>query len=433
MILRQALLFLTAAGLLVSWRFGPEWPMFQAIVAALFATVMVGWILHRFHLAWSWALIPILAIPLWPATELVLGTTVYRNATILELLRWTTYTAIFVLAFWFFRRRAEINWLLRVLIVFSLLLAAEATMQHFAGNGKMFWLFTARYVDGAMGPFINRDHYASFMALILPMAILRAFDEPKRRLTYVLAAAAIYASVIAGASRAGSLLVTAEVLLCLFLITLRPVAQAMPAWHRHRFTLATIFLVAALVAVVGWEPLYDRFMQKDPYQGRRELAISSLAMIRDKPLTGFGVGTWTTVYPAYAVFDVGLFANAAHNDWLQWAADGGIPFAALFFALFCIALMVSWRVPWAIGLAAVFIHCAIDFPIEGGRYQPAMFFLIFGAALGRWQTVIRTSPPTLAEIESPLRQPSPRPDPADALAGSTYSGRPGQRPRRVRP
>jgi len=173
--------------------------------------------------------------------------------------------------------------------------------------------------------------------------------------------------------------------------------------------------VAALVAVVGWEPLYDRFMQKDPYQGRRELAISSLAMIRDKPLSGFGAGTWTTVYPAYAIFDFGLFANAAHNDWLQWASDGGIPFAAVFFSLFCISLVVSWRVPWAIGIAAVFIHCAIDFPLEG-RYLPAMFFLIFGAALGRWQTVIRTSPNTLAEIESPLSRPSWRPD---AMAGST--------------
>ncbi len=418
MILRRVLFVLTTAGLLVAWRTGPEWLLFQACTVAILAAAVAGWALQRFTVKWSWALLPVLAIPLWPAAQLAFGVTVYRHATLLELLRWNTYAAVFVLAFWSFRRRAEINWLLRGLIIFSLVLAAEATMQHFAGNGKMFWLFTARYVDGAMGPFINRDHYASFMALILLMAILRAFDEPTRRWTYVLAAAAIYASVIAGASRAGSLLVTAEVLLCLFLITIRPTAQGMPAWHRHRFTLATLFLVAALVAVVGWQPLYDRFMLPDPYQGRRELAISTLAMIRDRPLTGFGAGTWTTVYPAYAIFDFGRFANAAHNDWLQWAADGGIPFAAVFFALFCISLAIAWRVPWAIGIAAVFIHSTIDFPIEGGRYQPAILFLIFGAALGRWQTVIRTSPSTLAEIEVPLRRPCPRPSPTDALAGN---------------
>ena len=66
-----------------------------------------------------------------------------------------------------------------------------------------------------MGPILNRDHYAAFMALIIPMAMLGAFEDKRRRFTYVLAAAAMYASVIASLSRAGSLLATAEVLLCL--------------------------------------------------------------------------------------------------------------------------------------------------------------------------------------------------------------------------
>jgi O-antigen ligase len=256
-------------------------------------------------------------------------------------------------------------------------------MQYFAGNGKIFWLFTVPPWSGdTFGPFLNRDHYASFIALILPMAVLRAFDDPRRRLTYILAAAAMYASVIACQSRAGALLVTAEILLCLFLVTIRPGEQA-SAWHRHRLSLAAVFLVAALVAVVGWEPLWNRFGEKDPYRGRREYAIASLSMIRERPLTGFGLGSWNTVYPAHAIFDEGLWANAAHSDWLQWACDGGIPFAIVFFILFCSSLAVCWRVPWAIGIPAVFIHCTVDFPIEGGRYIAAMFFLVFGAAVGR--------------------------------------------------
>ena len=222
-----------------------------------------------------------------------------------------------------------------------------------------------------MGPFINRDHYASLMALILPMAILRAFDEPRRRMTYILAAAAMYASVVAGASRAGSLLVTAEVLVCLFLV------------KRNRVSIAVPLLIAALVAVVGWEPLLQRFQDTDPYKYRREFAQSTIQMIHDQPLHGFGLGTWTTVYPRYATFDPGLYVNAAHNDWLQWAADGGIPFAGLFFILFVISLVVAWRVPWALGIPAVFIHCTVDFPVQGGRYIPVVMFLIFGVAVRR--------------------------------------------------
>ena len=134
---------------------------------------------------------------------------------------------------------------------------------------------------------------------------------------------------------------------------------------------------------MGWETVWNRFFEKDPYTGRRELALSSINMVKDRPLTGFGAGTWTAVYPAYALIDPGLFANAAHNDWLQWAADGGIPFAGFFFVLFCVSVVVCWKVPWAIGIPAVFIHCVVDFPIGDGRYFPAVLFLIFGAALAR--------------------------------------------------
>lgn len=387
--IRISLVVLCLLGLLFTWHpDSPEWPVFQGLALLLFAVTIIGWAMGRLELQWSWTLLPMLLIVAWPAMQLLTGGTVYRNATILELLRWSAYAAIFLLAFWLFRGRSEIYLLLRILIIYSLILAAVSTMEFFAGNGKVFWIFTTpTWNPASMGPFMNRDHYASFMALVLPMAILRAFDEPKRRLTYVLAAAAIYASVVAGTSRAGSLVVTMEVLLCLAFLTFRSSGRG-SAWERHRLTLGTVFLVAALVAVVGWEPLLKRFEEQDPYKGRRELVISTTAMILEKPWTGHGLGTWVNVYPSHAVFDIGLFANAAHNDWLQWASDGGIPFALLFFALFCTSIYICWRVPWAIGVPAVFIHCTVDFPIEGGRYISAAVFLIFGAALGRHHAIM---------------------------------------------
>ena len=204
MIVRLSLVLFTLAGILIAWRRSDvEWNVYQAIIFLIFNLVILGWALKRISVQWTWAFAPLVAIAAWPAFQLMAGITVYRYITIVELLRWTTYAAIFALSFWSFRQRHEISWLLRVLIVFSLCVAAISTMQHFAGNGKMYWIFKS--VDPVdMGPFLNRDHYASYMALIIPMAMLRAFDEPKRRLTYSLAAAAMYASVIAGASRAGS-------------------------------------------------------------------------------------------------------------------------------------------------------------------------------------------------------------------------------------
>src|SRR3954470_494892 len=98
---RQPLLFLTILGVLFSWRNdSPEWLVFQAIIIGFFATAVFRWSVHRLHLKWSWAFVPMLAITAWPAAQLALGGTVYPNATIAELLRWATYSAMFALAFW---------------------------------------------------------------------------------------------------------------------------------------------------------------------------------------------------------------------------------------------------------------------------------------------------------------------------------------------
>jgi O-antigen ligase len=149
-----------------------------------------------------------------------------------------------------------------------------------------------------------------------------------------------------------------------------------------RRALAQILLAAVFVAVVGWQTLFERFQVNDPYSGRREVVMSSIAMLQARPWTGFGLGTWTSVYPSYAQKDFGVFINAAHNDWLQWADDGGIPMLACLFLLFSVSVWLAWKMPWGLGVPAVFLHCLIDFPMQG-RFLPATLFLVFGILLRR--------------------------------------------------
>src|SRR6185436_20185907 len=113
--------------------------------------------------------------------------------------------------------------------------------------------------------------------------------------------------------------------------------------------------VAATVAA-GWGNLQGRFAAFGTEALRMEAARASIAMIRDQPWTGFGLGTWPIVYPRYASFDPGVFLNQAHNDWLQWAAEGGLPFVLLF-AIFT-ALLWKRAVPsiYGMGTVAFLLH-----------------------------------------------------------------------------
>jgi O-antigen ligase len=134
-------------------------------------------------------------------------------------------------------------------------------------------------------------------------------------------------------------------------------------------------LAVLFTAVVGWGTLWQRFLASDPYAVRHEFFHSSLAMIRDRPWMGFGLGTWSTAYPAYALFDDGLFANQAHNDWAQWTVEGGVPFLLFMLWIAARSLSAAPNSLWGIGVIAVFIHSLVDYPI--GRPALAGFFFVF--------------------------------------------------------
>ena len=82
-----------------------------------------------------------------------------------------------------------------------------------------------------------------------------------------------------------------------------------------------------------------------PYLTRQEFLQATADMAKHRPLTGYGLGTFPEVYPRYAIIDPSLYlyVNHAHNDWAEFAADGGVPFLLLVLIPFAAA------VPAAIG------------------------------------------------------------------------------------
>jgi O-antigen ligase len=152
-------------------------------------------------------------------------------------------------------------------------------------------------------------------------------------------------------------------------------------FRRVRGTALFFFVLMAMLAVAAGPDILERkFETQDAYAGRREYTESSLAMIRDRPLLGFGLGTWSTVYPGYALFDDGLFVNQAHDDWAQWAAEGGLPFAAIMLTVAVWAARRGLRTGWGLGVTAVFVHCLVDYPIQRIGVSMVLFTMLAALA-----------------------------------------------------
>ena len=149
-------------------------------------------------------------------------------------------------------------------------------------------------------------------------------------------------------------------------------------------------LFAALaIGVVGWQGLRDRMANSSGEALRIDAARASLAMVKDRPWTGSGLGTWPEMYPRYASLDTGVVVNQAHNDWAQWAAEGGLPFLGLMAIFAALIWKPAFRSIYGMGIAAFLLHALVDYPMQQRPALAAWFFAVAGAAYARNGTARR--------------------------------------------
>ena len=78
-------------------------------------------------------------------------------------------------------------------------------------------------------------------------------------------------------------------MLVIGLVKLRDPETGLPS----RSTTAMLVMVPVLAAVftlaVGWERVWQRFQQNDPYLVRKEFMLAALDMAKHRPLTGYGL------------------------------------------------------------------------------------------------------------------------------------------------
>ena len=326
----------------------------------------------------------------WGLLQVSAGWTVDRFKTLNEVLNWTTNLAVFVLALDLSRDPRRRERFLSAVLWFGTALAAVSMLTVFSSPpGIVFWRFQAGSDLRTLGPFVYYNQYAAFIEAVLPLALVRAILDTDRRVLYSVMGALLLASVVAGGSRAGTILCLAEVIA----IPLIALGQGIVSRRAAgRVLLASVSTLVVLGAVAGWDVIWRRLQEPNPYAVRKDFLLSSLEMIRDRPLVGFGLGTWSEVYPGFARFDDGRFANQAHNDWAQWAAEGGLPFFLLMAVVVGLAVRRACRSLWGLGLLAVFLHCFIDYPMQQRPALAAFFFALLGI-LNAYAAKVTRRPP----------------------------------------
>jgi O-Antigen ligase len=365
----QTLALIFAASILTLW-IPAVWPVsaFQVAIGTL--CILTLW--RRPPARIPYPAIPLALAVFWGLIQLRFHLTAYPFDTQTALLRWAAFLAVFLTSYCLFADPDTRRWFRSFMLWFAFILSIVATLQTFTSPGKIFWIFPTEYTENVMGPILYHNHWAVFVEVVLPIALYEAFRRDRDALLYAGMAATLYASVIASASRSGTILTTAEILTVGILMTARGFSTGRAVGTAF---VRMLVLFAAFTAIAGWDHIWNRFREPDPMNMRREFNIASLHIIQTHALTGTGLGTWPTIYPRYAILDGGTFANQAHDDWAQFTAEGGILFGLAIFSLFAWSIYPALKSIWGIGIIAVFLHAFVDYPFS----RPA---------LGAWPILI---------------------------------------------
>jgi O-antigen ligase len=270
---------------------------------------------------------------------------------------------------------------------------------HAAAGMKIYGFWAPRYkLTTPFGPFVNKNHYAGWMVMTLPLAVgyliglaesgaARVRPRWRDRLLWLSSPEggrlqlAAFAILVMGAALA---LTKSRSGLACFALALA--AAGVSAARGGRSTMARVAILATVVVLIAvpilWAnvDLATRFTSGgESVQLRRQAWRDALAVIRDFPLTGTGLNTYGTATLVYNTAHTDLHFQEAHNDYIQLAAEGGllVGIPALMAIVACVHgvrrrlaedrpdPMRYWvRFGAATGLAAIALQSAVDFSLQ---------------------------------------------------------------------
>ena len=296
----------------------------------------------------------------------------------------------------------------------GVLLAMVGIIQKSLFTGKIYGFWTPQMGGAPFGPFVNKNHFAGWMVMALPLTLglrcgsiargMRHVRPTARdRFLWISSPEANVLILLAGAS-AVMLLALALTMsrsgICATILALALTSvvalRRLGATRGRIVTGYLVFVVTLVTSWIGADAIIRSFVGADWSQlnGRWGPWADAAAIFWKFPLTGTGLNTYGVALPFYQQHDLIWHFGEAHNDYLQLAAEGGLLLTIP--AVLCLAAFgtVVWRrfeeessascywvrVGAITGLAAIALQETVEFSLQMPG-NAALFAVLCGIAL----------------------------------------------------
>ena len=332
-----------------------------------------------------------------------------------------------------FSRRGP-RWLVTALVAFGAILALIGIIQKTilgddVYNGmRIYGFWQPQYLlVTPFGPFVNRNHFAGWMVMVLPLAIgyLCALldrgakdvaPDWRNRVLWISspeggrAVMTAFAIVVMGFSLAMSM--SRSGMACfvgaLTIAGWQFVRRISTRGSRFVATLLFVALLAVPALWLGVQSTVERFAASSAsIESRAHAWRDAVHIVRAFPLAGTGLNTYGTATVLYQTGSRAVHYQQAHNDYLQLLAEGGfllgLPvLATILFFMRAVRLRfregtgdrhAHWiRMGAVTGLLAIALQSLVEFSLQMPG-NAALFVVLSAVALHRLDRPERLSPP----------------------------------------
>ena len=348
------------------------------------------WRAGELTITWNPLFLPMAGFGVLILAQIVFHVTAYRHDSISEAMLYCAYAMLCFLSGQTLLRGSHARKIAVMLAVYGSAIAAFALVYSYSSNGKLYWFYPISHGGAIYGPYVNHNHYAGLMELLLPIPLVLSLTRlagDTERIAAGIAAAVMVVTVFLSGSRGGMIAIFVQlVVFAVVLLRQRVTFVRQNKGMQIAVRIAAFALVVvSLLTWLGGKQLMTRVSSissetHTELSGGMRISIDrdAIRMFRSKPILGWGLGAFPVVYPQFRSFYTNFFVNEAHNDYLQLLCEMGL----LGFAMMVWFLIVLYRralrkignwmsdvsgavsLACILGVTGILVHSLFDFNLQ---------------------------------------------------------------------
>ncbi|TLU64876.1 O-antigen ligase family protein [Thalassotalea litorea] len=285
--------------------------------------------------------------------------------TLVMFVKSCAYLAMACLVFIHVTNLRKLKLLVMVIIATGLFQATYGTLALLNSDDRS-WMLTLQNSSNATGSFIYRNHFANFLILCASLAVgwLLSYLLQQRarsnvpfiktflssyisgKFTLRLSLVCMVIAIVLSHSRMGN---TAFFMALTLTLGLSAIVFGKTSRSSRRYVLVLLFSVLTIDALIlgswfGIDKVKQRIENTSLEKETRDnVAIDSMVLIKEFAMTGVGAGGFYVAYPRVKKQDVKGFYDHAHNDYLQFVIEYGLPMSILLMALIVVSIWHAYQ------------------------------------------------------------------------------------------